>query len=59
MPVYACPELLKGISTALNKRMQGKSRFNFTTIDHEMLAELAALTDKGFQIFKKEKWTVK
>ncbi|MBM3127456.1 MAG: hypothetical protein FJ009_02330 [Chloroflexi bacterium] len=54
MPVYAFPDLLKGISPALKKRMQGKSCFNFTEIDDEMLAELAALTKRGFERFKKE-----
>mgnify|MGYP001340638264 CR=1 FL=1 len=43
MPVYAFPDLLKGISPTLKKRMQGKSCFNFTTIDDAMLAELAKL----------------
>ncbi len=54
MPVYAFPDLLKGISPALKKRMQGKACFNFTTIDDEMLAELAALTAKGFARYEKE-----
>ncbi|MBI5301473.1 MAG: hypothetical protein HY868_04995 [Chloroflexi bacterium] len=54
MPVYVFPDLLKGISPALKKRMQGKSCFNFTTIDDAMLKELAALTKQGFARFKKE-----
>ncbi|CAG0941269.1 hypothetical protein ANRL1_00482 [Anaerolineae bacterium] len=57
-PVYAFPELLKGISPALKKRMQGKSCFNFTTIDDAMLEELAALTKQGVEQFKKEGWTL-
>ena len=56
MAVYSCPDLLKGISPTLKKRMQGKSCFNFTTIDAETLRELAALTDRGYQRFKKERW---
>ena len=32
MPVYVNPELLKGISPELKKRMQGRSCFNFTTV---------------------------
>jgi hypothetical protein len=55
MPVYAFPDLLKGISPALKKRMQGKSCFNFTEIDDEMLAELAALTKRGFERYKEAK----
>jgi len=54
MPIYAFPDLLKGISPELKKRMQGKSCFNFTTIDDEMLAELAALTKQGFARYKQE-----
>ena len=56
MPVYVFPDLLKGISPALKKWMQGKSCFNFATIDDEMLAELAALTKRGFERYKTEKW---
>ena len=52
MPVYIFPDLLKGISPALKKRMQGKSCFNFTTIDDAMLAELAALTQRGVKRFE-------
>lgn len=49
MPVYVDPELLVGISTALKKRMQGKSCFNFKTIDEELFGELASLTKASFQ----------
>lgn len=56
MPVYAFPDLLKDISPTLKKRMQGKSCFNFTTIDDAMLAELAMLTKRGVERFKKDKF---
>jgi hypothetical protein len=56
MPMYIFPELLRGISPALKKRMQGKSCFNFKAIDDELFAELGVLADKGFQRFKREKW---
>jgi len=52
MPVYACPDLVKGLSPALKKRMQGKSCFNFTTIDPAHARELSALTKKGIARFK-------
>ncbi len=55
MPVYWFPELLKGISPALKKRMQGKSCFNFKEMDEDLFAELAALTETCYQRFKKEK----
>lgn len=55
MPVYAFPELLESASPALKKRMQGKSCFNFKTVDEELFAELAKLTGEGYQRFKAEK----
>ena len=55
MPVYAVPQLLKEISPALKKRMQGKSCFNFTTIEPELVKELSALTNTGIAAFKRVK----
>lgn len=52
MPVYAVPELLKGLSPTLKKRMQGKSCFNFTTIEPAQAKELGALTKAGIAAFK-------
>jgi hypothetical protein len=49
MPVYVEASLLDGISPELRKRMQGKSCFNFTKVDERLLAELAALTQAGFE----------
>jgi hypothetical protein len=51
MPVYSVPQLLKGMSPALKKRMQGKSCFNFTTIDPAQAKELSALTKTGIEAF--------
>ena len=48
MPVYVQPSLLEGLSPALRKRMQGKSCFNFAKVDEPLLAELEALTRKGY-----------
>jgi hypothetical protein len=55
MAVYAFPELLDGLSPELKKRMQGKSCFNFKTIDDRLFKELARLTEKGYKRFRKEK----
>ena len=52
MPVYVFPELLRDVSPALKKRMQGKSCFNFTSIDESLLAELNALTVTGFEAYR-------
>jgi len=49
MPVYVDPSLLEGISPALKCRMQGKSCFNFTTVDDRLLGELESLTRVGFE----------
>lgn len=51
MPVYACPELLDGMSPELKKRMLGKSCFNFTSVDEKLFKELANLTKAGFARF--------
>ena len=59
MPVYACPDLLKGISPELRKRMQGKSCFNFKTVDEKLFKELAKLTKAGFKKFNDSKFLEK
>jgi len=51
-PVYMYPELLENISPELRKRMQGKSCFNFTSIDESLIAELTRLTEVGFRRFE-------
>lgn len=52
MPVYIWPDLLDGASNDLRRRMQGKSCFNFTTPDPDLLGELSALTNKGFAKYR-------
>lgn len=54
MPVYACPDLLEGISPDLKKRKQGKSCFNFTRVDEKLFKEMELLTEQGYERFKKE-----
>jgi hypothetical protein len=51
MPVYASAELSDSVSPALAKRRQGKSCFNFTTLDEPLLAELEGLAAKGIPGF--------
>ena len=53
MPVYMNPELQKKISPELKARMQGKACFNFKRPDPALFKELAALTEAGYQGFKK------
>lgn len=56
MPVYVFPELLKGMSPELKKRMQGKSCFNFSSVDEKLFKELAKLTKAGFAKYKQAKY---
>ncbi len=50
MPVYHNAELLKDISPKLQKRMQGKSCFNFTDENDESIEELKQLIDQTAQL---------
>src|SRR5437762_13742550 len=53
MPVYACPDLKETLTPELKKRMQGKSCFNFKTIDAAQAKELERVTRVGIARFKK------
>lgn len=52
MGVYARPDLLQALSKELKARMQGKSCFNFTSVDPALFAELEDLTVRGFEAFR-------
>jgi len=52
LAAYYSPGLLKDMSPALKKRMQGKACFNFTAVDQECFAELARLISAGLKKFK-------
>jgi hypothetical protein len=52
LPAYYNPGLVKAMSPALKKRMQGKACFNFTQVDQECFAELGRLADEGLKRFK-------
>ncbi|MHA7878906.1 MAG: hypothetical protein ACX931_03885 [Saccharospirillum sp.] len=54
MPVYVNPQLLVTLSPKLKKRMQGKSCFNFTSVDEALFQELAALTEAGFRDYAQQ-----
>ena len=53
MPIYTFP-LLDGLSPGLGKRKQGQVCFNFSTVDEELMAELTALTERGFEAYSSE-----
>ncbi len=54
MPVYAFPKLLDNISPELKHRMQGKSCFNFKSLDDKLFEELSRLTEAGYKNYKAE-----
>lgn len=54
MPLYWEPSLAKGISAELQKRMQGKSCFNFMAPDPALFRELGKLTSRGFALYSKK-----
>lgn len=54
MPVYVQPALLDTISPELRQRMQGKSCFNFSTVDAALFKELAALTQAGYTSYQSQ-----
>lgn len=53
MPIYVAA---MEMSPALKKRMQGKACFNFTVVDQPLIEELAALTERGYDGWKKLEW---
>lgn len=54
MPVYMKPELLAAVSPELKSRMQGKSCFNFSTLEPALFKELAALTQASYASYKEQ-----
>jgi hypothetical protein len=52
MPVYKCPGLMKRASAGLKKHQQGKSCFNFTTMDPALFRELSKITRAGLAEFR-------
>jgi len=50
-PVYMFPDLLKGISPELKKRMQGKACWNFKKPEESLFAELGRLVEASFERF--------
>lgn len=56
LPLYYNAELLKGMSPALKKRMQGKACFNFTAVNEVCFAELRRLTATGLKKFKSQEF---
>jgi len=56
MCMYLSPDLPESMSPGLRKRMQGKSCFNFTTVDEPLFDELSAITAKGRDLYAAQGW---
>ncbi len=54
MPIYMSPELLVPVSPELKARMQGKSCFNFSTVEPALFKELRRLTQACFASYKEQ-----
>ena len=54
MSLYTSPDGVKAISPELKKRMQGKSCFNFKSVDERLFKELESLTKIGAKQFTDE-----
>jgi hypothetical protein len=54
MGLYASPELRASVSPILQKRMQGKSCFNFSSVDESLFAELADLTGRVIPTYREQ-----
>jgi len=54
MPVYMKPDLLVSVSAELKSRMQGKSCFNFSTVEPMLIKELTALTKASYASYKEQ-----
>jgi hypothetical protein len=57
MGIYGNPKLLDGYSKELKARMQGKSCFNFKTVDESLFEELERLTIKSITGMRKAGYT--
>ena len=53
MPVYTHPKLAEAVDPALRRRMQGKSCFNFTSLDPALMTALKALTRECARAYAK------
>jgi hypothetical protein len=53
MPLYFNPVMNALVSPTLKKRMQGKTCFNFKSVDKELFAELKTLTQAGLDSYRK------
>jgi hypothetical protein len=53
MPLYFNPAMNALVPPTLKKRMQGKTCFNFKSVDKELFAELKTLTQEGVESYRR------
>jgi len=53
MPLYFNPKMNALVPPALKKRMQGKTCFNFKSVDKELFDELKKLTREGVDSYRR------
>jgi hypothetical protein len=53
LPLDVFPELTKGMSPGLLKRMQDETSFRFAELDPALVKELAALTRQGYEGYRR------
>ena len=56
MALYCFPDMNMSISPSLKKHMQGKSCFNFTSVNKVLFKELKGLTKSAVARFKSERF---
>jgi hypothetical protein len=56
MSVYAFPDLARAIPAGLQKRHHGKSCFNFSKVEEDLMEDLARITQDGFARFARAGW---
>jgi uridine kinase len=54
MPVYQNPKLLDSVSPELESHMQGKSCFNFRSVEPDLFEELSELTRASFEHYERQ-----
>lgn len=53
MPLYTHPTLLRSVTSALKKKMQGKSCFTLDAAEPTLIKDLSALTKASVEEYKK------
>jgi len=56
MSIYVSPQEMNAMSPELKKRMQGKSCFNFKSVNEKLFRELEKLTKSGAAKFTDDKF---